>query len=211
MLSTIFVILAEGDTVNPVAVNVNEVAWTLITFVTLLIVLWKFAWKTIATKLDERADKIEGDLAEARKLREEAEALKAEYQKKAAAAEKDAKAIVARAEEEADSIVAKAAVDAKEMVARKKAMAEAKIAAEQRQAVDELKALAANAAAASAAKIIADKGDADADAKMIDEAIARTAIKSDEINRTAVFWNIRDIGDAAEIDNANRSAGRLSR
>ena len=57
----------------------------------------------LAKMLDERADKISKELAEARKLREEAQALLAEYQKKRAEAEKDAANIVAQAKIEAES------------------------------------------------------------------------------------------------------------
>ena len=57
----------------------------------------------LAKMLDERADKISKELAEARKLREEAQALLAEYQKKRAEAEKDAANIVAQAKVEAES------------------------------------------------------------------------------------------------------------
>ncbi|MCM8557248.1 hypothetical protein [Sphingomicrobium sediminis] len=147
------------------------VAFAMATVIALM--LWKKVPAAVAKSLDAKIDAIREQLDEAKTLREEAEALKAEYQKKARAAEQDAKAIVARAEEEADSIVAKAAVDAKEMVARKKAMAEAKIAAEQRAAIADLKAKTAEAAKAAAAKLIADKADADTDAKLVDEAITK--------------------------------------
>mgnify|MGYP001350309184 CR=1 FL=1 len=54
--------------------------------------------------LDERADRIRQELDEARRLREEAQALLADYQKKRAAAEDEAKAIVEQARREADAL-----------------------------------------------------------------------------------------------------------
>ena len=57
----------------------------------------------VAKMLDERADKIGKELAEAKKLREEAQALLAEYQKKRVEAEKDAANIVAQAKVEAEA------------------------------------------------------------------------------------------------------------
>ena len=70
------------------------------------------------------------------------------------------------------AIIAKAGTDAEALVARRQAMAEAKIAAEERAAIDELRATAAKAATAAAAKLIAERNDAASDAKLVDQAIA---------------------------------------
>ncbi len=51
-------------------------------------------------------------------------------------------------------------------------MAEAKIAAEERAAIDELRATAAKAATAAAAKLIAERNDASTDKALVDQAIA---------------------------------------
>jgi F-type H+-transporting ATPase subunit b len=80
--------------------------------------------------------------------------------------------MVERAKHEAESIVAKAAKDAEAQVDRRKAMAEANIAAEERAAVDQLRAAAANAATAAAAKLIAERSDAKTDKNLVDQAIA---------------------------------------
>ncbi len=105
-------------------------------------------------------------------LRAEAEALRDEYRRKVAGAEKDAEAMLANAQREADAIVAKAEDDSKAMVERRKRMAEDKIAAAEREAVEDVRARAASAAAAAAGKLIAEKHDADADRKLADELIA---------------------------------------
>ena len=60
----------------------------------------------IGKALDDRADRIRQELDEARKLREEAQALLADYQKKRQAAEEEAKAIVDQAKREAESLAA---------------------------------------------------------------------------------------------------------
>ena len=79
--------------------------------------------------------------------------------------------MVERAHGEAAAIVAKANADADALVERRAKMAEDKIAAEERAAIDELRATAAKAATAAAAKLIAERNDAGADAKLIDQAI----------------------------------------
>ena len=81
------------------------------------------------------------------------------------------KAMIARAGKEADEIVAKAEKDAAALVERRKRMAEDKIAAEERGAVEQLRSIAAQAATRAAAKLIAERGDPAADARLVDQAI----------------------------------------
>ncbi len=141
------------------------------TFVIILLI-WKKVPGAIGKSLDKKIAAIREQLAEAEALRKDAEELKAEYEAKAKAAGKEAKAMLKRAEVEAEAIVAKAATDAEALVERRKAMAEAKIAAEERAAIDELRATAATAATAAAAKLIAERNDAEADKALVDQAIA---------------------------------------
>ena len=67
---------------NLLAVNPGLVFWTVVTFLTVLLCLWLFAWKPLLQAIDQRNDKIENDLNESAKLREEADALVKEYKKK---------------------------------------------------------------------------------------------------------------------------------
>ena len=140
--------------------------------VVILIMIWKKVPSAIGKSLDKKIAAIRDQLAEAEALRKDAEALKAEYEAKAAAADQEAASMVERARHEAEAIVAKAETDAKALVERRKAMAEAKIAAEERAAIDELRATAAKAATAAAAKLIAERNDAGTDKALVDQAIA---------------------------------------
>lgn len=128
--------------------------------------------KTIAGGLDSRIAAIRAQLDEAKQLRAEAEALRDEYAAKIAGAEKDAAAMVEHAHTEAAAIVAKAEADTAAMIARRKQMAEDKIAATERQAVADLRARAANAAAAASRELIAENYGVEADRAKVDSAIA---------------------------------------
>lgn len=136
------------------------------------IMIWKGVFGAIGRALDDKIATIRQQLDEAESLRKEAEALKAEYVKKAKSADKEAKAILERARHEADELVAKARKDAEALVERRGRMAEDKIAAEERAAVDQLRAAAADAAARAAARLIAERDDPAKDSGLIDEAIA---------------------------------------
>ena len=140
--------------------------------IVLIILFWKKVPAAIGRSLDTKIATIRAQLDEAKALREEAEALKAEYEARAKAADAEAAAMVERAHADAQGIFAKAGTDAAALVARRQAMAEAKIAAEERAAIDELRATTARAAAAAATKLIAERNDAQSDAKLVDQAIA---------------------------------------
>ena len=135
------------------------------------IMLWKRVPALIARSLDAKIAGIRDQLDTAAKLRDEAAALKAEYEAKAKAADKEIEALKAAAEKQAADVVAKAKQDAADLIARHKALSEAKIAAAERAAVDELRAKAATAAAAAASGLIAEQHDAAADKNLVDQVI----------------------------------------
>jgi len=144
--------------------------------IAMLVVFAVFIWKkvpaAIGRALDDKIKLIRDQLAEAEALRKEAEALKAEYEKKAKSVDKDRKALLERAKHEADEIVAKAKVDAEALIERRTRMAEDKIAAEERAAIDEVRATAAEAASRAAARLISERHDAGSDEKLVDRAIS---------------------------------------
>jgi len=125
----------------------------------------------IARALDQRIASIRAQLDEAGRLRAEAEALKAEYEGKARDADREIAELHAAAQRQAGQIVAQAKADAEALVARHQAMAEDKIAAAERHAVEEIRARAATAAAAAAARIIAEQTPGEADRALIDSTI----------------------------------------
>ena len=129
------------------------------------IIIWKRVPAAIGKALDKKIGAIREQLAEAEALREEAEALKGEYAAKAASAEAEAAAMVERARHEADAILVEALVE------RRGRMAEEKIAAEERAAVDQLRASAADAARIAAKRLIVERVDAAAAERLIDAAI----------------------------------------
>ena len=139
--------------------------------------IWKKVPDAIGKALDSKIDVIRKQLAEAETLRKDAEALKAEYEKKAKAADKEAASIVERAKHEADAIVAQAKVNAEALVERRQRIAEDKIAAEERAAIDQLRAAAADAATKAAAKLIAERHDSATDEKLVNQAIGEIATR----------------------------------
>ncbi len=96
--------------------------WTIITFIVLLLILWKAAWKPIVEALDARSEKIRGDIEAAEKSRLEAEKLFEEHRQVMDKAKDDAQQVIADGKNDAEklknSIVEKANQEAKDMVER---------------------------------------------------------------------------------------------
>jgi F-type H+-transporting ATPase subunit b len=113
----------------------------------------------MAKSLDERADKIRDELAEAKRLREEAQHLLAEYQRKRKEAEAEAAAIVSAAEREAAALTAEAKQKTAEFVARRNALSEQKIKQAETEAVNAVRSAAVDLAIAAAEKVLAKKSD----------------------------------------------------
>jgi F-type H+-transporting ATPase subunit b len=163
---------AEGHA-EPSVLGLDSYQWVALAMAVLIAVfIWKKVPGVIAGGLDAKIATIRTALDEAKTLRAEAEALRAEYAAKIAGAEKDAEAMVASAREEADAILVRAETDSKSMVARRQRMAEDKIAAAERAAIAEVKASAVNAAAAASKLLIAKAHGKKADKKLADEVIA---------------------------------------
>jgi len=104
--------------------------------------------------VDQRRDRIKAELDEALRLKEEAQALLAQYQRKQREAEQEAAAIIAGATAEAARMMAEAKTKMEEFVARRSKMAETKIAQAEAQALADVRAAAAEAAVGAAEKIL---------------------------------------------------------
>ncbi|PZU14205.1 MAG: F0F1 ATP synthase subunit B [Sphingobium sp.] len=157
---------------DPRAVGMDATAWvSLAMAVFILILLVKKVPAVIGGALDGRIAQIKEQLAEAARLRAEAEALKGEYEAKLTAATAEAEALRKAAEHEAESLIADAKVNAQALVARRQKMAEDKIGAAERAAIAGIRAKAVNAATSAAATLIAQGHDAQADKLLVDRAI----------------------------------------
>lgn len=129
--------------------------WVAIAFVAFIGVLIYFrVQKLMLDGIDQRRDRIRTEFDEARRLKEEAQALLAEYQSKYRAANDEAAAIIASAQAEAERLAGEARAKAEDFLARRTRMAETKIALAETQALADVRAAAADAAVAAAEAIL---------------------------------------------------------
>ena len=129
--------------------------WVAVSFILFVAVMAYFGVHKLMVKgIDDRRDRIKAELDEARRLKEEAQALLAQYQQKKQEAEREAEAIVKSAMAEAERIAGEAKTKMEDFVARRTKMAENKIAQAEAQAVADVRSSAAEAAVAAAQSLL---------------------------------------------------------
>jgi F-type H+-transporting ATPase subunit b len=164
---------AEAGPASPFEVNFGLFFWTLVVFLILLGVLWKYGWPGILKATEEREQKIAAQLADAERLNGEAktallaaQALQAEGRASAqtmiaeakAALEKERAAAVDKVKAEQDALVDRARRD---------------IVAERDKALSELRREAVDLAIGAAAKVIGKRLDSDADKQIVLDYLAK--------------------------------------
>jgi len=129
--------------------------WVAIAFVILMAVfVWLGIHRTVLTALDHRAQRIKAELDDARRLKDEAAKLLADYQARRASAEREAQEIVTNAKAEAERIATEAKSRMEDFVARRTKTAETKIALAEAQALADVRAAAAEAAVTAASTVL---------------------------------------------------------
>jgi F-type H+-transporting ATPase subunit b len=129
--------------------------WVAIAFVILMgIFAYLGVHTTLLKALDNRSARIKVELDDARRLKDEAAKVLADYKTRRASAEREAEDIIAGARAEAERIAAEAKTKLEDFVARRTKTAESKIALAEAQAVADVRAAAADAAIAAASTIL---------------------------------------------------------
>ena len=145
-------------------------AWVAIAFVLFLgLLVYLGAHRRVISGIDQRQARIKAELDEAVRLRQEAQAVLAEFERKGREAEGEAASIIAGAKAEAERLAAEAKTRMEDFVARRTKMAETKIAQAEAQAVADVRSAAADTAVAAAEKILS----AAAKGKVAEDLLAR--------------------------------------
>jgi F-type H+-transporting ATPase subunit b len=146
-------------------------SWVAIAFVIFFALFGRKLWAALAAMLDKRAEQVRAELAEARRLRTEAEAMLAEAKSRRETALADATRLLEGARTEAARVAAVAAADAEQTAKRREQMALDRIAAAEKEAVDQVRFTAAEIAGAAAAQVLREGLTAEADGVLVDQAI----------------------------------------
>ena len=150
----------------------DPVFWTLVAMLIFIgLVLYMKVPAMIGRSLDARGEAIRKELDDARRLREEAQQLLADYQRKSREAEEEARSIIDQAKREAEALAVETRKSLAEGLERRTKSAEDKIARAEAQALGEVRAAAVNAAVAAAETILKTKVAGGTSAALIDDSI----------------------------------------
>jgi len=147
--------------------------WVVLAFILFFVLFGKTLWRALAAMLDARAVAVKAELEEAARLRREAEAMLRDAEQQRADALTEAKALIEGARAEAGRVTEAAAVEAEASARRREQMAIDRIAAAEKAAVDDVRLAAADVATSAARQVLAEGLTADADSKLIDQAITQ--------------------------------------
>lgn len=152
----------------------NTTYWAAGVLTIFLLIVWRLgAFKAIGGALDKRAEEIQRELSHAQHLREEAESLLKEAERKQQEASELASSIISQAEADAKALMVQADKDLSDMVARREAQVEARIARAEEEATHAVKRVAADAATKAAAELLKNQADKNGGADAFSAAVSQ--------------------------------------
>lgn len=103
-LSSFMLLFSEGGGNSLLDVNPGLIFWTVVTFVIMLLILKKVAWKPILNSLNERENFIKDSVERAETAKKEAEEILEQNKKNLASAEEDAQKVIQQGREYAENL-----------------------------------------------------------------------------------------------------------
>lgn len=164
--------IAASDGLKLFIPQVYDIVWSLIILVIVALFFYKFFMPKFNAIFDERAAKIEGNIAKAEQSKKDADAAKSKYEAQLSTARVEASKIRDDARAEASHIIADARSRAESDAAQITANAQRSIESQQQQALVSLKGEVGTLATALAGKILGAKLESDdVQSSMIDKMI----------------------------------------
>ena len=156
----------EGGWDSLFSIDFGLAFWNVLTFLTLLGVLGMFGWKPIMAALDARQKGIQDNIDEARRQRDEADALLAEYREQLAEGRRRAQAMVAEGREAADTLRKELEAKAREETQTMLANARREISREREAAVEAVRRESVDVALAVASRLLSERLDTQRDRQL---------------------------------------------
>ncbi len=163
------VVASEGGGGSLIDVNPGLIFWTWVTFIILMIVLYKIAWKPILAALNQREKDIEDSLNKAEQAKLEAQKILEENQASLAKAEEESKKIIEQSRAYAENLKEQILKESKEQAKKIIDDAGAEIERQKEAAFDELKTQVAEIAVQAAEKIMKENLDKDKNKKIVEK------------------------------------------
>jgi F-type H+-transporting ATPase subunit b len=168
----------EGGGGGLFSINAGLSVWTVVIFVALLIVLWRFAWGPILSAVEAREKGIQSALEEARTRQAEAERILEEHKRQLADARRQAQEIMAEGRDAAGRLRKELEEKAREESEAILARARSEIEREKEAAVESLRRESVDLALAAASKLLHQKLDAEQDRRLVMEFVDGLSAKN---------------------------------
>jgi F-type H+-transporting ATPase subunit b len=171
--ATIPVMASEGGGAQSLLTpHIGTMFWTVVTFVAMVLTLGRFAWKPMLGALDAREKAIQDSIDQARKSRDDAEALVAEQRELLAEAHRQRADATEQGRKEAERLKDEILDQANQQREQLLKQTEEQVRSELRQARSELRGFAADLAIGAAERLLARNLDGDTQRKLVDEYLA---------------------------------------
>ncbi len=149
----------------------NPVLWVTVAFVIFIALAWKPVGKVMSKGLDDRSERIKKELTDATSMREEAQAMLADYEKKKQEVEAESEKILKNAKVEATRLQDEAKIKIEESIKRRIAEMNKKIADEEERAIQDVQKQVVLVAVSAAREILSDSMNNELDDSMLKLAI----------------------------------------
>jgi F-type H+-transporting ATPase subunit b len=147
----------------------GTVFWTLLTFILLVALLGRFAWKPLLGALEQREKSIKDSIDQAHKDREEAEGLLVQHRELLGEARRERAEAVSAGRRDAEGLKAEILEEAKKQREQLLAQTQAQVDAGLRQARSELRSVAADLAIQAAEKLLVKNLDDPTQRKLVED------------------------------------------
>lgn len=168
---TIIALSSEGGGGSLIDINPGLIFWTAITFIALLLILKKIAWKPILSALDQRENAIKESLEKAEKAKEEAQKILYENHANLAKAEEESKKIIEQGRIYAEKLKDQMMKDSKDQAQKLLSEATAEIDRKKDEAFSELKSQIAELVVQATEKVLGETVDKNVHKKIADKYI----------------------------------------
>ena len=155
--------------------------WTLATFLAMLALLWRFAWGPLTKALQARESGIQGDIDDARRQRDEAEALLAQHREQLIEGRQQVQAMMTEGREAAERLRKELEAKARDESQAILENARKELRPERAAAIEAVRSEAVEVALAAASKLVAERLDAESDRRLVAEYIGRMTGAGDGI------------------------------
>ena len=163
---------AHGGNTDPMGLLTLEMIWAAVLFLIFAGILGFFVWPKVLGALQQREQKLEGDLVGAEQARKDADAALAEYKTKSAEAQQEAAKVVNEARVAAEQVAAKVKSDAEQQAQQLRERNLAEIASAKEQALTEIYAQTAELSTQIAGRILKREINAQDQQQLVSDSLA---------------------------------------